>query len=1144
MFSRYLPLGSLHLSMRAIVGFSFSTQLRRLAVACSLVGLVFWILTPTTTVTPSCRNCQDQFKSLTPSEPKKEISSTKSDGVLQRTLAGGESFSHQFALKSGEYLHFTVEQQGINISLILLGSHGEVLRRLDNNRFMYGSERLSLIVNKSGMYSLRVTALPHSVAFGSYELRVDQHRLSRPEDKLRVVAEQQLTTAISYRESGQRQQALAALLRAEMLWSEAQDTLEQLNILNNLGDLSIDYGEIENAIKYCNRALNLSGSVNSPFEEALILNNLGDAFFDMGQIKQALDYYEQALPLRRQAGDLQGEAVTIGRIGASKNYLGNLQSAVDSFQQALAISRKIHDDQGEARILFNLGMVYETLGETERALDLWTLAIRYWRDRNDQRMELYGLLKMGRLHLLQGHTERALEIFAQSLSESRALSDYRSQAFSLFNLAEIYARSGKRTIAFRHYGDALTISRRIGDPKSEAQILCAVSSLYEAAGEYGRATSALNTALHLSRSMADRRSEANALYLLAQLKRGQGDLDGSLKDIETALRITDSVSYKIDDQSLRASYFASVRQYYELCIDVLMQLDRLRPQNNLAAYALQVSERLRARTLLDLITNAGISASGVDPNLIEQERSLRQLLSAKTAYQLSVLGHTLERKETGEIAKDIENLTLEYQQVQSKIRQKNPRYEFLTQSQPPRLEQIQSELQGTDTLLLEYALGTERSYLWVVSANSVSSYELPAGAVIEGAAREVYALLTARQSLNLHNQVKVEESDKQYWEKASSLAQMLLGPIAGQLGTKRLVIVSDGMLHYIPFEGLPAPTTWHIRAEARPLIVDHEIVHLPSASVLVSLRQRNAGREHATKAVAVFADPVFEVDDPRVSRINDADSRLTLGPVESASTQTTSRKADNLNGQGSFAIEQLSIPRLFTAGQEAEAILRLAPRNQELAAIGFQATRQLAMSNELSQYKIVHFATHGLINSENPELSGIMLSMINEHGQRENGFLQLHDIYNLKLSANLVVLSACSSGLGKNFKGEGLLGLTQGFMYSGAQSVVASLWNVDDRATADLMTLFYKGMIEDDLGPAAALRKAQIEMWQQKRWQAPYYWAGFTLQGDWNGDVVVQSWDANPKLTTCGIVLFSLVVGLSVYRAHKRFIRQAKRASH
>jgi len=269
-----------------------------------------------------------------------------------------------------------------------------------------------------------------------------------------------------------------------------------------------------------------------------------------------------------------------------------------------------------------------------------------------------------------------------------------------------------------------------------------------------------------------------------------------------------------------------------------------------------------------------------------------------------------------------------------------------------------------------------------------------------------------------------------------------------------------------------------------PLIVDHEIVSLPSASVLAALRQEVGDRLPAAKAVAVLADPVFSRDDSRVSR---------AGQTSAARNQ--SLPSDVLRSAEESGLKDFV--RLRFSRAEADAVARLVPESQRLEAVDFVANRATATSADLNQYRIVHFATHGLINSRHPELSGIVLSLVDQKGRPQNGFLRLNEIYNLRLNAELVVLSACQTALGKEIKGEGLIGLTRGFMYAGAPRVVASLWRIDDRATAELMARFYRAMLKDGLRPAAALRAAQVSMWKDNRWSGPHYWAAFIIQGEW-----------------------------------------------
>jgi CHAT domain-containing protein len=310
---------------------------------------------------------------------------------------------------------------------------------------------------------------------------------------------------------------------------------------------------------------------------------------------------------------------------------------------------------------------------------------------------------------------------------------------------------------------------------------------------------------------------------------------------------------------------------------------------------------------------------------------------------------------------------------------------------------------------------------------------------------------------------------------------MLLGPVGKVMAGKRILVVADGALQYVPFGALPRPGGG---AERVPLIADHEVVSLPSASALAVLRRETAGRLPQAGAVAVLADPVFERDDPRLRaavRASGADAGRPVGPTAGVPASGKQRR----------------FSRLAATRLEADAIVRAGGGSASLKRLDFDASRAAAMSPELGRYRVVHFATHGVFDNDSPGMSGIMLSLFDSRGRPQDGFLRVHDIYGLHLPADLVVLSACSTALGRNVSGEGLVGVVRGFMYAGAKRVVASLWKVDDEATGELMRRFYEGMLVNRLSAAAALREAQVGVWSQARWKSPYYWAAFSLQGEW-----------------------------------------------
>jgi CHAT domain-containing protein/Tfp pilus assembly protein PilF len=783
-------------------------------------------------------------------------------------------------------------------------------------------------------------------------------------------------------------------------------------------------------------------------------------------MKKALEKYNEALPLRQAVGDRRGEANTLNSIGGIYMLMGEMQRALEKYNGALSIFQTIGDRRGEAATLNNIGEVYRQVGEMRKALEK--------------------------------HNE--------ALPLMRATGDRFGEAVTLHNIGLVYQSSGETQKAMEKLNEALPLRRAVGDRSGEAATLHGIGEAYRSLGETKKALDKYSEALPLRRAVGDRNGEAATLLGIARVEQSRGNLTQARQTIEQAVSLIESVRTSTTSQELRASYFASRHDFYRSYIDALMQMRNQNPDAALDAGAFAVSERARARSLLELLAESRVDIrQGADSSLLESERSLRQRLNAKAAAQIRLLNRKHTAEQADDIAKEIASITTEYEDVRAQIRASSPRYAALTQPQPLNLAEIQRQTLDPDTLLLEYWLGDDASYLFVVSQTSITSYQLPKRADIETATRRVREMLTAPQPRTgetaAERQFRIKEARANCWPQAVALSQMLLGPAAPQLGVKRLLIVADGALQYLPFGALPAPDMERRRnkgageqsgeragkprnpqsAIRNPLIVEHEIIHLPSASALAVLRRELAGRQPAPKAVAVLADPVFTADDARVKPSNKAQ------PGKEAPSDLT-RAISEVGGE---------LRRLLMTRDEAETILSVTPRNSGFAALDFRANRATATGDELSNYRIVHFATHSLLNSEHPELSGLVLSLVDEQGRPLDGFLRMHEIFNLRLPAELVVLSACQTGLGKKLEGEGLVGLTRGFMYAGAARVVASLWEVNDAATAELMKRFYRRMLRDGMRPAAALRAAQIEMWKKPQWQAPFYWGGFILQGEW-----------------------------------------------
>ncbi len=1060
---------------------------------------------------------------------------------ISRELAGGGTHSYRVALRAGQYLHAVVEQRGIDVLVTIFAPDGEEVADFDTDNGAQGPEKIRFVGQASGDHRLEVSSLDSTASPGRYEVRIDTLRPGTDRDRAQVSAERLYRDAVrleaqgtaegfrdaiaKYGEAlplflaagdssraaytlnnmasaqedlGDGRQAIAPFTRALELFFALGDSSSAATILNNLGLTHDHLGEKQRALEFYRRALPIRRAVGDSGGEAITLNNLGQVYAHVGRNREALDVSTQALAIYRELEDRRSLAVLYSNIGVIYDRMGEKQQALDSYAQSLELRRAVGDSMGQVSALLNIGALYEGLGEHRMSLDFYVRARELFHAAGNPRGEATALNNIGSLHDMAGEHQLALEAYGQALARYRQAGDQGGEAKSLNNIGASLGDAGRQREAIDSLDQAMRLFRAVSDRSGEAAAINNRGDMYFAMGERRKAAASYADALRIRRTIGDRRGEAGTLWGLALLAHQEGDFRGSLTSIEAALAVVDTVRTRIGSQGLRASYLATVQSYRELHIDVLMKLDRQHPGQGYAARALLASEHAKARSLLETLAEAHADIrQGVDSTLLARERSLQQDLNLEAGRQEALLAgpHTEAEVEAGDRA--LEALTADLRQVEAAIKATSPRYAALALPEPLDLEAMRRQL-DPGTMLLEYSLGPKRSYLWAITRKEITGHQLPGRAELDTAVRRFHALVSSTQAVVLRGErgrpLAPKVPQREMLDVALALSRMLLGPVADRLGTQRLVIVADGILSYLPFGSLPDPVTLPPDGgTVQPLIVRHEIVSLPSLSVLALLRQQPAGRLPPPRTIAVVADPVFYADDERVRRPAAEPSRPASPEVVSRLESTVERSAEEAGARRGGE----RLPRLPGTRKEADGILALMPDSaQTTRAVDFEASRAFATSGELSRYRYVHFATHGLLNSLHPELTAIVLSLVDAEGRPQDGFLRAHEIYNLQLSAEAVVLSACQTGLGKEVKGEGLIGLTRGFLYAGAKRVVVSLWSVDDEATAELMVRFYRGVMKGK-PPAQALRTAQLEMWKGRRWQAPYYWAAFVLHGEW-----------------------------------------------
>jgi CHAT domain-containing protein len=925
-------------------------------------------------------------------------------------MARGETHVYLLDLAAGAFADLAVDQRGIDVAVTVYGPDGRRLASSDSLFGAWGAEPVPVIAERSGRYRLEVRPSGTLEPAGRYEVRLAALRPATSRDRDRMAAER-LFAAAAYRQAlagfralGEREREADALYSLACVGSDLEQAKEALALFRTLG---------------------------REHEAGRTLDLLGQIYHFKGDNRRALELYREALALNRP-GARSAEATTLMNLGMADRTLGDHGKAIAHFQQALDLWHALGNRSREATTRSSLGDLYQFLGEPQKGLDHLEPALAVFRAEGNLREQARTLNSMGDAYSQAGQRQKGIEALQRALALEQHLGDRRSQAVTLNDLGCVYILLGQWRQAGEYFAQARTLFHTAGDRPEETVALANKAWADVAANRPQAAVEAYGQALPLLDTFGDRATAAVARLGLARARRSLGDLAGAREAIQEGITRVESLRGTIASPTIRAAVQVRNQELYAFEVDLLMAMHRVDE-------ALAANERARARGLLDLLAESRADLRrGVDPALLTRMDEADRRVNEADRLRRQV---PPERRDSAE--RTLRQALADAERAQTELRLASPAYAALTQSHPLSVPEIQRQVLDAETLLLEYHLGGKQSFVWAVTSDRLAAFPLPGRAEIEEAARRGYKRLErSRETLA---RIPAEEA-------GAELSRLLLEPVAGLLDRKRLLIVPDGALFYLPFAALPVP------GSSEPLVAGHEVVISPSASALAVARRELAGRRPPSGTLAVVADPVFDAAGPRDS-----------------------------------------FQRLQFSRNEAKALLSLVPPDQGLSALGLAASRETVLSGRLAQYRIVHFATHGVLDTEHPELSKLVFSRVDPQGRPRNGdgFVWAHEIYGLRLAADLVVLSACNTALGQEIRGEGLVGLTRGFQYAGARAVLVSLWEVDDEATAELMRLFYREMLEHGQSPAAALRTAQEALRRQPGWQAPYYWAGFVLQGDW-----------------------------------------------
>lgn len=971
-------------------------------------------------------------------------------------LAGGQIHSYEIDLAQDLYLEATFEQRGTDLTVDVFAPGPGRLYRVDSPNRDQGPEDVHLVARFPGRYRFEITtgdgALP-----GTYIPILRAVRAPTKTDRSQAAADQAFYEAQEIDTKPERfWEAIAKYETSIRLFEEAGDRFHHAYAHFRLARVHTRRSGYREALDLFARAEGLFRDTGSPHLLTLAINEQGVCAEKLGDFERASASYRQAAELSRDTGDLREQAASLHNLGNLLQLQGRPWEALGSFREARALWKRQDGAEARAReadTLTGIGWVYQSTGDWQRALDAHGRALLLRNRLGDPRGRSSSLTQIGSVWLAL-EPRRALPYLEKARALQQDLPGAAGKAATLNGLGIAYRGLGLYGQAQSAYWKALELYTTPADPGGQSITWTNLGLISLNLNQPGEALRRFENGLRLARRTRNPMAESRALLGLAIAESQRGNNSLARSRAEESLKIVESLRSAITRADLQTFWLASNESAYGLLIRILMEQHRQQPGGGYDLEALGRSEQSRARVLLDALRESR-ELQQASPGLLAQRRALLDEVGRMDALRRQP---SAAPAEAAAAEQSLAELLDRLSEIEASIRIRNQRSHH-GQAPPPAtpgpvLEQRQALL-GPDSLFLEYHLGSPKGYLWALSAEGGQSFELPGRETLEPLLRATYEELAGASA-------PIDPKTSRGLE----LSRVLLGPLASRLRGKRLLIAADGLQQSIPFAALPSPLGNH-----QPLLVENEIFSVPSLAVLAELRSRAARREPPARTLAIVADPVFDASDERLAK-------------------TAAAQARDEN-------QEEFLPRLARSREEAKAIASLLPPGQALLALDFDANRDLIADGHLSDFRILHLATHGLQRIDDPELSALVLSRFDSQGNPRDGHLRVSDVRSLHLQADLVVLSACETALGRQTPGEGLVGLPQAFLTAGAQRVLVSLWQVEDESTAALMTHFYRRLLVDRLPPGKALREAQLAIRAQPRWRAPRYWAGFVLQGDW-----------------------------------------------
>ena len=866
----------------------------------------------------------------------------------------------------------------------------------------------------------------------------------------------------SYRDIGRPEDALESANLALEVCIETGDRKRLGYVYRLIGTVST---ALEARVLH-RKALTIAIETGDERLKSMSLGSLGNVSWELGEFPKALEYLGEALSITEKQGNRIGQQMCLSTMGLVYWNLGRYTKALGCHEKALDIARKHELKIWEGVHLGNIAILFQDMGDDSTALSYHGQAMRIAVETGSKGLQAIHLDNMAGIHLAKfGRTDVALDCYRKAVLLVRETGDKRLESDFLGNIGNLFITTGRLDEAESYLRRALEIAKEARSRGGEAWQYKNLGNLHVLLKDFGQAAAEYGHSLSIGRNLAMPVIVIDAYTGLGSVAEKRGRLQQALRYYRNAVAEIENFRGLMDTEEFRTSVMEREFGIYERILRLLWIMHRENPEQGYDRESFDYAERIKARTFLDVLSQANIFQNMDDipgefrESVVSNDNRLRELYQS-LSDALNGESSTSQRAKGLQIDREIESLRRERSGLISRLERTNPEYYRLTHPRVLTAKQVRDEILRDRQVLVEYFIGDSSSYAWVLSKNGMEWHAISLNR------HRLEPSLAGISPLFRREKSDGRERMDHRWANLNtdSLYRMyreLLRLPAG--GTKpagdELIIVPDGLLNYFPFEILVTDTA---NGRVRYLVEERAIHYASSASLLAHESETGTG---PGKELLAFGNPYF--GNPRLERL--------LNPGEWFKLRSRARERED-----------------FQPLPNAEKEVRGIGRSYKQASIytGKNATEN-RFKAEAGDYRYIHLATHFLISDIQPMLSKIVLSQ--NQGGGEDGFLQMYEIYNLKLNAELAVLSGCNSGMGKLRRGEGLIGLSRAFFYAGVGSLMVSLWPVEDQSAARLMQAFYANLGAGK-DRAEALRQAKVEMIHARdEKRNPFYWGSFVL---------------------------------------------------